>query len=95
MLLTGASGFVGSAVARALVAAGYPVRALVRAPAARPSLAGLPIELVEGDIRDAKAVAARRPAAPATSCMRRPIIGGETPTPPELRADPTWKARAS
>ena len=57
VLLTGASGFVGSAIARALVAAGYAVRALVRPPAARATLAGLPIELVEGDVRDAQAVA--------------------------------------
>ena len=57
VLLTGASGFVGSAVARALVAAGYPVRALVRAPVARASLAGVPVDCVEGDIRDAHAVA--------------------------------------
>src|SRR4051812_24507178 len=57
VLLTGASGFVGSAIARALVAAGYPVRALVRPPGARATLADLPIEIIEGDIRDAQAVA--------------------------------------
>ena len=57
VLLTGASGFVGSAIARALVAAGYRVRAFVRAPGARASLAGVSVEIVEGDIRDADAVA--------------------------------------
>ena len=57
VLLTGASGFVGSAIARALVAAGYPVRALVRPSAARANVAGVALDIVEGDIRDAGAVA--------------------------------------
>jgi dihydroflavonol-4-reductase len=57
VLLTGASGFVGSAIARALVAAGYPVRALVRPPAERANVAGVPLDIVEGDIRDANVVA--------------------------------------
>ena len=57
MLLTGATGFVGSAVARALLAAGYRVRALVRASAVRTNLAGLDVETVEGDLRDARAIA--------------------------------------
>jgi len=49
-LLTGASGFVGSAVARALVAAGEPVRALVRPGSARGLPADLPLEAVVGDL---------------------------------------------
>jgi dihydroflavonol-4-reductase len=49
-LVTGASGFVGSAVARALLADGMPVRALVRAGSSRRNLAGLDVETVEGDI---------------------------------------------
>jgi dihydroflavonol-4-reductase len=57
VLLTGATGFVGSAIARALLAAGYRVRVLVRASAVRTNLAGLDVELAEGDMLDAEAVA--------------------------------------
>ncbi|MGZ5850550.1 MAG: hopanoid-associated sugar epimerase [Methyloceanibacter sp.] len=57
-LVTGATGFVGSAVARALVAAGFRVRALVRRGSARANLDGLGVEHVEGDMRDAQAVRA-------------------------------------
>jgi dihydroflavonol-4-reductase len=56
-LLTGATGFVGSAIARALVAAGYPVRALVRAGGVRNNLAGVGLETFDGDICDAAALA--------------------------------------
>lgn len=57
VLLTGATGFVGSAIARALLASGYRVRALVRASAVRANLAGLDVETAEGDMLDADAVA--------------------------------------
>jgi dihydroflavonol-4-reductase len=57
VLVTGASGFVGSAVARALIGAGYRVRALLRQTSTRTNLAGLDIEIVEGDMRDEAAVA--------------------------------------
>ena len=56
VLVTGASGFVGSGVARALVARGVEVRALVRASSPQQHLAGLPIEFVTGDLRDAQSV---------------------------------------
>jgi dihydroflavonol-4-reductase len=56
MLITGAAGFIGSAVARAALASGYPVRLLVRASSPRRNLAGLDAEIVEGDIRDVAAV---------------------------------------
>jgi dihydroflavonol-4-reductase len=55
--VTGASGFVGSAVVRALIRSGYAVRALVRRDSPRVNLDGLDVGIVEGDIRDADAVA--------------------------------------
>jgi dihydroflavonol-4-reductase len=57
VLVTGASGFVGSAVARALIRSGYRVRALLRPTSKRTNLAGLDVEIVEGDMRDAASVA--------------------------------------
>ena len=51
-LVTGATGFVGSAVARALVAAGWQVRALVRAGSDRRNLQQLPVDMVTGDLAD-------------------------------------------
>ena len=57
VLVTGASGFVGSALVRAFLAAGYSVRALVRPTSPRNNLAGLDVECVEGDVCDAGAVA--------------------------------------
>ncbi len=53
VLVTGASGFVGSAVARKLAARDYTVRVLVRGTSSRANLAGFPHEVVEGDMRDA------------------------------------------
>jgi dihydroflavonol-4-reductase len=49
-LVTGATGFLGSAVARALVAAGFGVRALVRPASDRRNLAGVDAEIVQGDL---------------------------------------------
>lgn len=56
VLVTGAAGFVGAAVARAALDQGYAVRALVRASSPRRNLAGLSAEVVAGDMRDAAAV---------------------------------------
>ena len=56
ILVTGASGFIGSAVVRHLVKAGHQVRALVRSTSSRINLAGLPAEIVEGDLRDAESL---------------------------------------
>lgn len=53
VLVTGATGFVGSAVARHLIAAGFAVKALVRTGADTSNLAGLPVELRRGDLTDA------------------------------------------
>ncbi len=56
VLVTGASGFVGSAVARALAAEGYQLRALVRRSSPRAHLAGLKLDFAEGDFRDRESV---------------------------------------
>jgi dihydroflavonol-4-reductase len=51
-LVTGVSGFLGSAVARALIARGLRVRALVRPTSQSSNLAGLDCEAVHGDLTD-------------------------------------------
>jgi len=53
MFVTGASGFVGAAVARALLSAGNEVRALVRAGSNLRNFKDLDVELVVGDLGDA------------------------------------------
>jgi len=57
-LVTGASGFVGSAVARALVARGLDVRVLMRAGASHDNIAGIDCQPVTGDMRDEASMAA-------------------------------------
>jgi dihydroflavonol-4-reductase len=56
VLVTGASGFVGSRVARALVARGYGVRVLLRPTASRRNLTGLPVEMVYGGLDERPAL---------------------------------------
>ena len=51
-LVTGATGFVGAAVARALIQTGVEVRVLARADADPTNLEGLPVERIAGDLRD-------------------------------------------
>ena len=53
VLVTGATGFIGSAVARALLDSDTEVRALVRPGADRRALEGLAVETVHGDLCDA------------------------------------------
>ena len=56
VLITGASGFVGSAVARKLIEAGFSVRALVRPTSPRAHLEGLGLDFCEGDLRDRNSI---------------------------------------
>lgn len=51
-VVTGGTGFVGAAVVRRLVAAGHRVRVLARPGNDRRLLAGLPVEVVDGDLAD-------------------------------------------
>ena len=48
--ITGATGFVGAAVARVLLGKGHRLRALARPNSDRRNLQGLEIEIVEGDL---------------------------------------------
>lgn len=58
VLLTGGTGFLGSAVARALVARGVQVRALARPGSPRDNLAQTQCEIVTGDLTDRPSLAA-------------------------------------
>ncbi|MBC8337587.1 MAG: NAD-dependent epimerase/dehydratase family protein [Rhodospirillales bacterium] len=51
ILLTGATGFVGSAVLRKLLERGHSVRALVRPSSDSSNLEGLSVDIAEGDLQ--------------------------------------------
>src|SRR5713101_4480401 len=57
-LVTGATGFVGSAVARVLLNAGHPGRVLARPHSDRRDLAGLAVEVAEGSLENPDSLAA-------------------------------------
>jgi len=57
ILITGVSGFVGAAVAKAFAAGGWRVRGLARASSPATNLDGFPGEIVRGDMLDAAAMA--------------------------------------
>ncbi|MCJ2053947.1 hopanoid-associated sugar epimerase [Methylobacterium sp. J-070] len=57
VLITGASGFLGSALVDVFRRAGFPVRILVRATSSRRNLTWTDVEIAEGDMRDPAAVA--------------------------------------
>jgi dihydroflavonol-4-reductase len=56
-LVTGATGFVGAAVARALLQEGWEVRALARKGSDRRNLRTLAAEVVDGDLADSQSLA--------------------------------------
>ena len=63
ILVTGASGFVGAAIVRRLLADGNALRALVRPTSNRANLEGLDVEIVEGDLTDPASL-----RGPVTGC---------------------------
>ncbi len=56
-LVTGATGFVGAAVARALLHEGWEVRALARKGSDRRNLRPLAVEVIEGDLAQPQSLA--------------------------------------
>ena len=51
-LVTGASGFIGANIVRALLEDGFAVRVLVRQHSTTRNIDGLPVEIAHGDLRD-------------------------------------------
>jgi len=62
VLVTGATGFVGAAVVRALLARGAAVRVLARPNSTRANLDGLPVEIATGSLED-------------TASLERAVVG--------------------
>jgi len=56
VFVTGATGFIGASLVRELLREGRSVKALVRPRSDRRNLAGLDLELWEGDLRDRKSL---------------------------------------
>jgi len=56
VLVTGSTGFIGSAVARLLIAEGVSVRLIVRSNSPRDNIQRLHAEVLTGDLRDPNAV---------------------------------------
>ncbi|WP_433270132.1 NmrA family NAD(P)-binding protein [Micromonospora vinacea] len=80
VLVTGATGRQGGATARALLAAGVPVRALVRDPATDRARAvgALGAELVTGDLNDRDSLVRAVQGARAVFSVQMPPMDGNT-----------------
>ncbi len=83
-LLTGASGFIGSRLARRLSAEGRPVRCLVRPSSDTAGLAGLDVELVTGTLADEDSL--QRAAAGCERVVHCAALVSDWATVAEIRA---------
>ena len=96
-LVTGANGFVGSALARQLLQRGHEVKALVRPGSDRRNLENLDIALVEGDLTDAaslkRAVSGCRVLFHVAADYRLWIPRPRTHVPHQRGRDPRVAAR--
>src|ERR1700730_16780907 len=85
IFVTGATGQTGGNVCEQLIARGDHVRALVRNPDEAAALAGIGVELVKGDIRDADDVLrAAKSAEAAIHCAA--LLGGASQDLEDFRA---------
>ena len=62
ILITGATGFIGSHLAERLHARGHSLRAIVRKSSDKKWLSGLPVDYREGEYTDPGFLRARSPA---------------------------------
>ncbi|MEJ0019573.1 MAG: NAD-dependent epimerase/dehydratase family protein [Acetobacteraceae bacterium] len=82
VLVTGAGGHLGANLVRHLVDAGQSVRALLHAEKERPSVAGLRLEVMVGDLRDAETA-----EAAVQGCQQVYHCAARVSTMPQRRAD--------
>ncbi|MDN3355150.1 NmrA/HSCARG family protein [Actinomadura sp. DC4] len=78
VLVTGATGRQGGATARALLAAGVPVRVLVRDPDRAKAVEALGAEIVAGDLLDRDSVTRAAEGARAVFSVQMPALKGDT-----------------
>jgi uncharacterized protein YbjT (DUF2867 family) len=74
IFITGANGFIGGAVAAALIADGHTVRGLVRSKAKAEAVAAYGIEAVVGSLDDTALLQAEARAAMLSSMRPAAII---------------------
>lgn len=84
IFITGATGYIGDAVARAALEAGHRVNALAHSPRAAESLAALGYTPLPGDLRDPRTLAEH--ARTADAVVHAGIIGGEDAAPVDRMA---------
>ena len=84
VLITGASGFVGSSLARRLCREGRTVRCLVRESSDTSALAGLPVELCIGTLADRESL--RRAASGASRIVHCAAMVSDWGTVSEISA---------